>query len=32
VLQIPLWIAEQKVIGAEALLAWVLERLGSVEE
>ncbi len=30
VLQMPLWIAEQKVIGAEALLAWVLERLESI--
>lgn len=27
VLQLPLWIAEQKVIGADALLAWVDERL-----
>lgn len=27
VLQMPLWIAEQKIIGAEALLTWVLERL-----
>ncbi len=27
VLQMPLWIAEQKVIGAEALLAWVLGEL-----
>ncbi len=26
-LQMPLWIAEQKVIGAEALLIWILERL-----
>ncbi len=30
VLQMPLWIAEQKVIGAEALLAWVLERLKGI--
>ena len=30
VLQMPLWIAEQKVIGAEALLAWVLARLESI--
>ena len=29
VLQMPLWIAEQKIIGAEALLAWVLERMQS---
>ncbi|MBL0312577.1 MAG: tetraacyldisaccharide 4'-kinase [Holophagaceae bacterium] len=27
VLQMPLWIAEQKVIGAEALVTWILERL-----
>ncbi len=27
VLQMPLWIAEQKVIGADALQDWVLERL-----
>ncbi len=26
-LQIPLWIAEQKVRGAESLLTWILERL-----
>lgn len=32
VLQMPLWIAEQKVIGAEALLTWVLERLESIGE
>ena len=30
VLQMPLWIAEQKVIGAEALLTWVLQRLEGI--
>ena len=32
VLQMPLWIAEQKVIGAETLLTWVLERLKNFGE
>ena len=32
VLQMPLWIAEQKVIGGEALLEWVLERLNRTGE
>ncbi|MDE3244962.1 MAG: tetraacyldisaccharide 4'-kinase [Acidobacteriota bacterium] len=27
VLQMPLWIAEQKVLGAEAMLAWMMARL-----
>ncbi|MBL0210697.1 MAG: tetraacyldisaccharide 4'-kinase [Holophagaceae bacterium] len=30
VLQMPLWIAEQKVTGADTLLAWVQERLASL--
>jgi tetraacyldisaccharide 4'-kinase len=32
VLQMPLWIAEQKVIGAEALVAWVIERLEDTKQ
>lgn len=31
VLQMPLWIAEQKVIGGEALLAWIQEWLAHLE-